>query len=80
MLIGEPVAATPGLVPHDEMLTLELLPPPLVAVPPADADDEFAEPPPAALELELLLLPHPASANSARTATNARTPRARGTT
>lgn len=60
--IGVPVAATPGLVPHEEVLTVaaELEP---------ELDGEELEPP-AALELELELL-HPASTPSAITATTA---------
>jgi hypothetical protein len=63
--IGVPVAATPGFVPHEEVLTAaaELEP---------ELDGEELEPPPAALELELELeLLHPASTPSAITATAA---------
>jgi MFS superfamily sulfate permease-like transporter len=76
MLIGDPVAATPGFVPHDEMLTPEAL-----LLPPAPELDELAALLAEALGLLLLLLlPHPASASSASMATNARSPRDRGTT
>src|ERR1700755_1498087 len=77
MLIGEPVAATPGLVPHDEMLTLAVLPLPAAAL------DVLAEPLPAALELLLPLLPRPARAtraSSASMAPTASSARDRGTT
>jgi hypothetical protein len=80
MLIGDPVALTPGLVPHDEM---SLLPePPLVLVPPAALDDALEVAPPAAAELLalLLLLPHPASASSAAAASDASPIRIRGMT
>jgi hypothetical protein len=61
--IGVPVAATPGLVPHEEVL---------VAAAEPVLDAEALEPPPAALELELELeLLHPASTPSAITATAA---------
>jgi hypothetical protein len=79
MLIGDPVAATPGLDPHDDRLAGDpdaaLVP---VPVPAAAADDVAAavdEPvaaPDDALELELELeLPHPASARTPTAATSA---------
>src|ERR1700761_2131502 len=74
MLIGEPVAATPGLVPRHEVVALPV--PPL----PAAALDVLADPLPAALELLLPLLPHPASASSASMAPTASSARDRGTT
>jgi hypothetical protein len=83
MLIGVPVALTPGLGPHDETAAVVpplALPPALVPVP-AVLDVAALEvvPPPAAELLELLeLLPHPASASSATEATNASPIRIRG--
>jgi hypothetical protein len=62
--IGVPVAATPGLVPHCDVLTAEVLGVPL--------DVAFG------VLLVLLLLPHPAAARIpaiATTATPVRTPR-----
>src|SRR5436305_12576079 len=73
MLIGVPVAFTPGLGPHFDVSPdppLELL------------DDELELPPllAAALLLELLLLPHPARIAAPTTAANsAAIRRARGT-
>jgi hypothetical protein len=67
-LIGVPVAFTPGLGPHDEVLTvvaLELL----LVDPPLEA----------ALLLELLLLPQPASAINPIIAANAAPSRRPGT-
>jgi hypothetical protein len=65
MLIGDPVALTPGLGPHDDVSVEppELLEPPLL--------DEL-EPPllAAGVLLELLLLPHPANAAAATIAAN----------
>src|SRR6201995_4500599 len=87
MLIGEPVALTPGLGPHDEKEALA--PPPVVPVLPpvvpvlalvlpAGALDVAAlVAPPPELEL-LLLLPHPANASSATAATDASPIRIRG--
>jgi hypothetical protein len=77
ILIGEPVAFTPGLVPHFDVsldpvlalleLLVELELPPLLA-------------PGALLVLLLLLLPHPARiAATPRTAANATNRRTRGT-
>src|ERR1700722_567819 len=60
-MIGLPVAATPGLGPHDEMLTLGAL---LLLLVPEPAELEAAAAPPLLL-LELLLLPQPASASRA---------------
>jgi hypothetical protein len=72
MLIGVPVAFTPGLGPQDEVLTDEPPPPEL------DAAVEPPDPPPPPLEL-LLLLPHPANAINP-IATSSTTPtRTRGT-
>jgi hypothetical protein len=81
-LIGEPVAFTPGLGPHDEMSTLPE-PPPLVLVAPAAADVAapplpVVAPPPPLLLLELLL-PHPARAIRATTSIGASLHRRRGT-
>jgi hypothetical protein len=77
MLIGVPVAATPGFGPHDdtspEPPPLELEPPELdVAVDPP----LLAAAPPPALEL-LLLLPHAATNTAAMTATSTKPRRAR---
>jgi hypothetical protein len=88
MLIGVPVALTPGLGPHEEtaavvppLALVPVLPPALVPVPVLAALDVAAldvVPPPAEL-LELLeLLPHPANASSATAATNASPIRIRG--
>jgi hypothetical protein len=77
ILIGEPVAATPGFVPHEEISTEPLLPPLLLLVPAAlllDAE-VAAPPPPLLLELLLLLLPQAASATSASAAMNNRASR-----
>jgi hypothetical protein len=75
ILIGEPVAATPGFDPHEEISTEPLAPPLLVLVPPALLlDAEVAAPPPPLL-LELLLLPQAASATSASAAMNTRASR-----
>ena len=57
-LIGVPEAATPGLVPHDEVLTAPVLALELTLDDGAAAALEVA--PAALLELELLLLLHPA--------------------
>jgi hypothetical protein len=57
--IGDPVAALPGVGPHDEMSTL-LVPPPELVLEPAEV--ELCAPPLLLLEL-LLLLPHPTSSN-----------------
>src|ERR1700733_13029927 len=62
-LIGVPVAATPGLGPHDEVFVLAA---PLLLVVVA-LDELDAAPLAALLLLELLLLPHPASAISTAT-------------
>src|SRR5947209_3941580 len=77
MLIGDPDAFTPGLVPHDETAVLPE-PPALELVAPAAALDVAPPPPPAAELLELLLLPHPASASSAAAASDASPIRIRG--
>jgi hypothetical protein len=75
MLIGEPVAFTPGLGPHDDVLL-----DPLLAVVELD---ELVLPPllaPGALLVLLLLLPHPARiAATPITAAKAAHRRARGT-
>jgi hypothetical protein len=83
MLIGVPVAFVPGLGPHEDTSAvvppLALVPvlPPLVPVLPAGALDVAALVAPLLLEL-LLLLPHPASASSAKAATDASPTRIRG--
>jgi hypothetical protein len=72
MLIGVPVAFTPGFVPHFDVSTepLALLALEVLAV--------LLLPPPDALLLELeLLLPHPASANKPSTVMSARPRRTR---
>ena len=68
MLIGVPVAATPGFVPHEDVATELLLPPLLL-------DAEVAAPPPPLLLELLLLLPQAASATSASAAMNNRASR-----
>jgi hypothetical protein len=75
ILIGLPVAATPGLGPHDEMSTepLDELLAAAVELPAAELD------PAALLLLLLLLLPHPARAMSASAARSANPTRIRGT-
>jgi hypothetical protein len=78
MLIGVPVAATPGLGPHDDV---SLDPPLELELEPLDVDVELLDPPllAAALPLELellLLLPHAASKTAAMTATRAKPRRA----
>jgi hypothetical protein len=79
MLIGVPVALTPGFGPHEDvlddppLLPLELL---------VDVDPDAAAAvlgAPGAEEVLLLLLPHPASAISATTAASAMPNRTRGT-
>ncbi|HUO73165.1 MAG TPA: hypothetical protein VMU39_20520 [Solirubrobacteraceae bacterium] len=75
MLIGVPVAFTPGFGPHDEVLTDVPL---LLAVPALDVAAlvvalELA----ALLVLELLLLPHPARTNRPVTEMAARLRRTR---
>jgi hypothetical protein len=72
MLIGVPVALTPGLGPHLEVS----------AEPPLEAPellDELDPPPLAALLLELLLLPHPARIATPTMAAKATKSRVRGT-
>jgi hypothetical protein len=79
MLIGVPVAATPGLGPHDDVL----LDPPLeleLLVLAAVLDDPpllAAEPPPELELVLLLLLPHAATSMAAITAARATPNRAR---
>jgi hypothetical protein len=63
--IVDPVAFTPGFGPHDDVLTLVEVP--LLLVDPAVAAPVAADPPAAVLELPLL--PQPASATSAPSAT-----------
>jgi hypothetical protein len=76
ILIGEPVAATPGFGPHEEISAEPLLPPLLVLVPAALLlDAEVAAPPPPLLLELLLLLPQAASATSASAAMNNRASR-----
>ncbi|HJS95436.1 MAG TPA: hypothetical protein VJ741_14335 [Solirubrobacteraceae bacterium] len=78
MLIGVPVAATPGFGPHDDTSPE---PPPLLELEPPELDVEV-DPPllaaalPPALEL-LLLLPHAATNTAAMTATSTKLRRAR---
>jgi hypothetical protein len=75
MLIGVPVAFTPGLGPHDEV---SADPPPLEPLEAAVDPPELPPDPP--LELLLLLLPQPARRASAPTAaSNAIATRMRGT-
>src|SRR5262249_46171124 len=73
ILIGVPVAFTPGLGPHDEVsVDALLLEPP---------DDELELPPllaPGALLVLLLLLPHPAKIATPRTAATPINSRVRG--
>jgi hypothetical protein len=69
MLIGVPVALTPGFVPHADVSTDPLL---LLAAPALLLLEADVAPPPLLLLLELLLLPQAASANSATAAMNAR--------
>src|SRR4051794_12703876 len=77
MLIGLPVAFTPGLGPHDEV---SADPPPLALLDAAVEPLELPPDPPELLLL-LLLLPQPARTASAATAASAaRTTRIRGTT
>src|SRR5690348_2894466 len=72
MLIGVPVAATPGLVPHEEV---ETVPAPAE---PDEAEDGADEPvPPAALLLEVELELHAASTPSDSAATTAAAVRVR---
>jgi hypothetical protein len=74
MLIGVPVAFTPGLVPHLDVSLDALLLEPL--------DDELELPPllaPGALLVVLLLLPHPAKIPTPTTAASATNRRMRGT-
>src|SRR5437588_4032248 len=73
MLIGVPVAFTPGLVPHFEVSTEPPLDPVEV---PLDAALLLVLPPPPLL-LELLLLPHPARTVKTTTATSATLTRTR---
>jgi hypothetical protein len=76
MLIGLPVAFTPGLGPHDEVSDDVAPPPELLEAAAVDV-----APPPAEDELLLLLLPQPAkTATKAIAPSNARTTRTRGTT
>jgi hypothetical protein len=70
MLIGVPVALTPGFVPHADVSTDPLLL--LLAAPALLLLEADVAPPPLLLLLELLLLPQAASANSATAAMNAR--------
>ena len=80
ILIGVPVALTPGLGPHDDVLLeppLELEPPELVVAlelldPPLDALEDPAE-------VLLLLLPHPARTPAPTSAANAMIVRRRST-
>jgi hypothetical protein len=77
MLIGVPLAFTPGFGPHVEV---SVAPPPLldaVVAPPALLDAAVVAPPPPLLLLDLLLLPQPARATSASAAMNKRANRIR---
>jgi hypothetical protein len=74
MLIGLPLALTPGFGPHDEVLAED--PPPLALL---EAAVEPPEPPPPLLEL-LLLLPHPVKAINPIAASSTSPTRTRGTT
>jgi hypothetical protein len=62
-LMGDPVAALPGVGPHDEVSVLA--PPELVVDEPPPLEAVVCAPPPLLLELLLLLLPHPASTSTA---------------
>jgi hypothetical protein len=80
MLIGVPVAATPGFGPHDDV---SLDPPPLeLELEPPEVDVALLDPPllaaalPPELEL-LLLLPHAATNMAAMTAASTKPRRAR---
>jgi hypothetical protein len=76
MLIGVPVALTPGFGPHVEVsVAPPLLLDAVVAPPALLLDAEVAAPP--LLLLDLLLLPQPASATSATAAMNKRANRIR---
>jgi hypothetical protein len=76
MLIGVPVALTPGFGPHAEVsVAPPLLLDAVVAPPALLLDAEVAAPP--LLLLDLLLLPQPASATSATAAMNKRANRIR---
>jgi hypothetical protein len=82
-LIGDPVAFTPGLGPHDEVSTLPdaplvlVLPAAALVAPPLLLAAVVAPPPP--LLLLELLLPHPARAISATTSIGASLHRRCGT-
>jgi hypothetical protein len=67
MLIGVPVAAEPGFVPHDEVLVLVLL----VVLEPVEVD--------AAGVVVVELLPQPARTTAPATAVSVRSSRTRGT-
>jgi len=71
MLIGVPVALTPGFGPQDDVLTVV----PLLELVAADVDVPLAAA--VLLELLLLLLPHPASTVNTPTATSAKLRRTR---
>src|SRR5689334_22101863 len=72
ILIGVPVALTPGLGPHDEVSVDALVELPELV-------DELEPPPLAALLELLLLLPHPARIATPKTAASAAHRRTRGT-
>jgi hypothetical protein len=72
--IGVPVAATPGLVPHDDVLVEAL-----VAALVADVDEDEAAGAALLLVLALLLLPQPAMSSTPRTAAHDRPSRTRET-
>ncbi|HEX3833988.1 MAG TPA: hypothetical protein VHW04_18555 [Solirubrobacteraceae bacterium] len=78
MLIGVPVALTPGFGPHAEVsVAPPLLLDAVVAPPPALLLDAEVVAAPPLLLLDLLLLPQPASATSASAAINKRANRIR---
>jgi hypothetical protein len=84
MLIGLPVALTPGFGPHDDVPLLDPLPvepvAPVEALVPVAAEAVVLEPEPVLpVLLLLLLLPQPASANNATSAASAKAIRTRGT-
>ena len=74
MLIGVPVAATPGFLPHADVLVLPPLEPELAAVVALVLDALLAAAPELVL---LLLLPQPASTNAPTSAASAKLVRAR---
>ena len=75
MLIGVPVAATPGFLPHADVLVLPPLEPELAAVVALVLDALLGAAP--ELVLLLLLLPQPASTNAPTSAASAKLARRR---